>query len=86
MLQQDPDLVTFPIGKSFLRGNLSVPKGAKGIVIFAHGSGSGRKSPRNRFVAKALQQGNLATLLIDLLTMEEESADLELALRKLASF
>lgn len=76
MLQQDPDVVTFPIGKSFLRGNLIIPPGAKGIVIFAHGSGSGRKSPRNRFVAKALQQGNLATLLIDLLTMEEESADL----------
>lgn len=73
---QDSDVVTVALGKSILRGNLYVPKGAKALVLFAHGSGSGRKSPRNRFVAKALQQDNLATLLIDLLTMEEESVDL----------
>lgn len=75
-MQQDSDVVTVPFGKLILRGNLNIPKDAKGIIIFAHGSGSGRKSPRNRFVAKALQQGNLATFLIDLLSMEEESVDL----------
>ncbi|HSX12171.1 MAG TPA: alpha/beta family hydrolase [Rhabdochlamydiaceae bacterium] len=76
MMQQNSDVVTVALGKNVLRGNLHVPKGAQAIVVFAHGSGSGRKSPRNRFVARALEQGNLATLLIDLLTMEEESVDL----------
>jgi putative phosphoribosyl transferase len=52
---------------------LSVPPGAEGVVAFAHGSGSGRFSPRNQFVARALEQGALATLLLDLL--EEEEAD-----------
>lgn len=75
-MQQESDVVTIPLGKALLRGNIQIPTGAKGIVVFAHGSGSGRKSPRNRFVAKALQQEKLATLLIDLLTMEEESIDL----------
>jgi dienelactone hydrolase len=59
-----------------LEGNLAVPEGATGVVLFAHGSGSGRMSPRNRYVAKALREANLATLLIDLLTPEEEEADL----------
>jgi putative phosphoribosyl transferase len=58
-----------------LEGNLSIPDEAHGIVLFAHGSGSGRHSPRNRFVARALQQARLATLLIDLLTREEENID-----------
>lgn len=56
-----------------LSGFLSVPAGAKGIVLFAHGSGSGRFSPRNRFVAQHLQQGRIATLLIDLLMSDEEA-------------
>lgn len=58
-----------------IKGNLAVPKKARGIVIFAHGSGSSRFSPRNRFVAEYLQKAGFATLLIDLLTEEEESVD-----------
>lgn len=57
-----------------LDGILAVPTRAKGVVLFAHGSGSGRFSPRNNFVARVLQDGGLATLLIDLLT-EEEAKD-----------
>lgn len=55
-----------------LDGALAVPQAAKGIVLFAHGSGSGRLSPRNNFVARSLQQAGLATLLIDLLTPAED--------------
>src|ERR671920_543708 len=55
-----------------LSGSLAVPAEAKGIVLFAHGSGSGRFSPRNRFVAQHLQHGGIATLLIDLLARDEE--------------
>lgn len=55
-----------------LSGHLTVPKGAKGVVVFAHGSGSSRHSPRNRFVASVLERDGLATLLFDLLTIEEE--------------
>ena len=55
-----------------LSGSLAVPAEAKRIVLFAHGSGSGRFSPRNRFVAQHLQHGGIATLLIDLLTRDEE--------------
>jgi len=62
-----------------LEGNLEIPKGAVGIVLFAHGSGSGRGSPRNRYVAHILRQGGLATLLIDLLTAEEEVIDMQTA-------
>src|SRR5262249_21528690 len=54
-----------------LQGNLSVPEGAGGVVLFAHGSGSGRVSSRNRYVAGGLRDAGLATLLIDLLTAEE---------------
>lgn len=59
-----------------LEGNLVVPEGARGIVLFAHGSGSSRHSPRNRLVADVLQEAGLATLLFDLLTDEEEAVDL----------
>jgi putative phosphoribosyl transferase len=59
----------------FLEGNLSVPSDAKGIVLFAHGSGSSRHSPRNQFVARTLNNAGLATLLIDLLTPDEEAID-----------
>ncbi|MBI5236384.1 MAG: alpha/beta hydrolase [Deltaproteobacteria bacterium] len=55
-----------------LDGSLNVPDGAKGIVLFAHGSGSSRHSPRNVFVAGALRSSNLATLLLDLLTRDED--------------
>ena len=63
-------------GEVILEGDLVVPPGASGIVLFAHGSGSGRHSPRNRYVAGLLQAGGLATLLVDLLTPEEEVVDL----------
>lgn len=63
------------VGQEPLRGILNIPEKAKGIVLFAHGSGSGRLSPRNQYVAKKLQQANLATLLMDLLTPEEERID-----------
>jgi len=62
-----------------LLGDLRIPPGARGIVVFAHGSGSGRRSPRNRFVADVLVKAGLATLLIDLLTQEEEMIDLQTA-------
>lgn len=58
-----------------LHGDLAIPKDARGIVLFAHGSGSGRHSPRNKYVAQILQKNGLATLLIDLLTEEEEKID-----------
>ena len=58
-----------------LEGNLVIPKKARGIVIFAHGSGSSRGSPRNRFVAGVLQEAGLATLLFDLLTPQEDKID-----------
>ncbi len=58
-----------------LEGNLAVPPGAEGVVIFVHGSGSSRYSPRNQYVAKTLNEGGLATLLFDLLTSDEEEAD-----------
>jgi putative phosphoribosyl transferase len=59
------------IGEVSLEGNLSVPPAAGGIVLFAHGSGSSRLSPRNNMVARALQEKNIATLLFDLLTETE---------------
>ena len=59
-------------GQVRLRGHLSVPAPVEGLVIFAHGSGSSRRSPRNRFVARALGRAGLGTLLLDLLTPEEE--------------
>lgn len=58
-----------------LRADLHVPAAARGIVVFAHGSGSSRHSPRNQFVARALQQAGMATLLLDLLTPSEEVID-----------
>ncbi|GKQ35930.1 phosphoribosyltransferase family protein [Streptomyces sp. A012304] len=60
-------------GATVLGGRLTLPDGATGVVVFAHGSGSGRHSPRNRFVADALHRAGLGTLLFDLLTEEEES-------------
>lgn len=68
-------VVEVPTGTVRLEGNLVVPPRARGVVLFAHGSGSSRHSPRNRFVAAALQQAGLATLLIDLLTRDEEIVD-----------
>src|ERR1700736_3485787 len=68
-------LVRVPVGRIALEGNLSLPEQASGVVLFAHGSGSSRHSPRNRLVASTLNEANLATLLIDLLTREEEAVD-----------
>ena len=67
--------VRIAVGAHTLDGDLTLPSGASGLVIFAHGAGSGRKSPRNRHVASALVKWNLATLLVDLLTDAEEGID-----------
>jgi putative phosphoribosyl transferase len=67
--------VRIPAGPVQLEGVLGIPPGAQGIVLFAHGSGSSRHSPRNRAVAETLRQAGLATLLMDLLTLEEEAID-----------
>lgn len=61
--------------KATIEGNLALPKSPIGIVLFAHGSGSSRFSPRNQYVAKRLNHAGMATLLIDLLTKEEEEID-----------
>jgi dienelactone hydrolase len=70
-------LVRVPAAGVMLEGNLAIPPRASGIVLFAHGSGSSRHSLRNRAVARALNEGGLATLLVDLLTLAEESVDEE---------
>jgi putative phosphoribosyl transferase len=62
-----------------LKGDLTIPEEAQGLVLFAHGSGSGRKSSRNRLVASVLQKQAIATLLFDLLTEEEEEIDRQTA-------
>lgn len=69
-------LVRINAGPVTLEGNLTIPGGAGGVVLFAHGSGSSRHSPRNRYVAEVLNQARLATLLIDLLTADEEDVDI----------
>src|ERR1700760_1561742 len=74
-MNDDEGLVHVRIGAVTLDGNLLVPPGAAGIVLFAHGSGSSRFSSRNRFVASTLRDGNLGTLLLDLLTPDEEARD-----------
>jgi putative phosphoribosyl transferase len=72
-------LVRVAAGPVTLEGNLSLPERARGIVLFAHGSGSSRHSPRNRYVARVLNEAKLATLLVDLLTPDEEAVDLRTA-------
>lgn len=67
--------VKIPAESVTLRGDLIIPDGASGVVLFAHGSGSSRHSPRNKFVADVIRNSNLGTLLFDLLTAEEESVD-----------
>ena len=68
--------VNLPAGSTLLSGNLFVPPTSTGLVIFVHGSGSSRFSPRNRQVAKALQENGFSTLLFDLLTPDEEAEDM----------
>lgn len=72
-------LVHVSAGPVTLEGTLDISAGAQGLVLFAHGSGSSRHSPRNRSVAQVLREGGLATLLIDLLTAEDEAVDLQTA-------
>ena len=73
--QHKTTAVQVPIGADVLQGDLRCPADPCGIVLFAHGSGSSRHSPRNQFVARALEQRGLATLLMDLLTPGEEAVD-----------
>lgn len=68
-------IVHIPVGQILLQGDLDIPKGASGLVLFAHGSGSSRHSPRNQFVAHVIREAGLGTLLFDLLTEEEEEVD-----------
>jgi dienelactone hydrolase len=71
--------VVIPAGPVELEGTLALPDGARGIVVFAHGTGSSRHSPRNRYVAGVLIEARIGTLLMDLLTPEEEAVDLQTA-------
>src|SRR5262245_49538410 len=73
------EAITVPVGAVRLEGDLALPAEGRGIVLFAHGSGSSRHSPRNRYVAGVLQSAGLATLLLDLLTGDEEAVDLRTA-------
>jgi putative phosphoribosyl transferase len=67
---------SIPVNRDAIQADLSFPEGAKAAVIFAHGSGSSRHSPRNKYVAEVLNDAGLATLLIDLLTQDEELVDI----------
>lgn len=67
--------VQIAIGQTVLDGDLTIPQEARGLVLFAHGSGSSRNSPRNKYVAQLLQEDGFATLLMDLLTRREEAID-----------
>ncbi|HKS36571.1 MAG TPA: dienelactone hydrolase family protein [Verrucomicrobiae bacterium] len=67
--------VQIPSGPVLLEGELSIPSQSRGVVLFAHGSGSSRQSPRNQFVARVIRQAGIGTLLFDLLTREEEDED-----------
>ncbi|MDE1829958.1 MAG: dienelactone hydrolase family protein [Thaumarchaeota archaeon] len=77
--KKSSDNISVKAGQVTLEGNISIPEGAVGIVLFAHGSGSSRMSPRNHFVAEELNKEGIATLLFDLLTPEEEEVDLQTA-------
>jgi putative phosphoribosyl transferase len=68
--------VQIQAGRAVLPGNLHIPEGATALVLFAHGSGSSRRSPRNQFVARTLNNAGLGTLLFDLLTPDEETIDM----------
>src|SRR6056297_1414229 len=72
MSRTTENLVHIPVDDVELEGILEVPDGAGGLVVFAHGSGSSRKSPRNNFVAEVIRDRRLGTLLFDLLTEEED--------------
>ncbi len=67
--------VMIPLDSITLAGELNIPAGAEGLVLFAHGSGSSRLSPRNQYVAQVIREAGIGTLLFDLLTREEEKID-----------
>src|SRR4029453_16075815 len=71
----EPMVLSIPVREHTIHGDLSLPRDTEAAVIFAHGSGSSRYSPRNRSVASVLQQSGFATLLVDLLTTKEEQVD-----------
>ena len=75
MKPRETNVLTIPVGRVRLNGDLTIPEDARGLVLFAHGSGSSRLSPRNRYVAGMLQESGMATLLFDLLTPDEEKED-----------
>jgi putative phosphoribosyl transferase len=75
MKARETNALTIPVGRVRLNGDLTIPADAQGLVLFAHGSGSSRLSPRNRYVAGMLQESGIATLLFDLLTPDEEQED-----------
>ncbi|HEX6308164.1 MAG TPA: alpha/beta family hydrolase [Longimicrobiales bacterium] len=74
-MREPAEAVRIPVGHAVLEGDLGVAADARGVVLFAHGSGSSRHSRRNQYVAKRLQAAQFATLLMDLLTREEEEVD-----------
>jgi pimeloyl-ACP methyl ester carboxylesterase len=75
MTSTSGDGIEIPLADATLHGDLDVPPGSSGVMLFAHGSGSSRHSPRNRQVAQYLRERGLGTLLFDLLTAEEERLD-----------
>src|SRR5437764_12282868 len=70
-------LIYIPVGRDEIQGNLHIPENSGAIVVFAHGSGSSRHSPRNQYVAEMLNEAGIATLLVDLLTPDEELIDFQ---------
>jgi putative phosphoribosyl transferase len=76
MSEKEVNVVRIPVDGDLIEGNLRVSAGAKGVVLFAHGSGSSRFSPRNKYVANVLNNAEIATLLIDLLTKDEDEVDM----------
>ena len=74
MAHSSDSLVSIPLDDVTLEGALEIPEGARGLVVFAHGSGSSRKSPRNNAVAAVLRERRLGTLLFDLLTEAEDQS------------
>src|SRR3954463_12772478 len=71
--------VRIPAGDVLMDADLTIPQELRGTVLFAHGSGSSRHSPRNQYVARVLQEAGIATLLLDLLTQDEETVDMRTA-------
>jgi len=71
--------ISVPIGRDSIYGDLNIPVGSRSVILFAHGSGSSRHSPRNKYVAEVLNQAGFSTLLLDLLTADEERIDQQTA-------